>query len=285
MEQLYSGAVLGTSVYAVLWLFAVYSFLGVVVEMVVCLVFERVLELRVGLLYVPFRPLYGIGGVAYTLLLQPLVHRPVVVFVLGVLIGSATEYVAGLLMEKGFGTRSWDYRDKPLNLGGKICLRYSLCWGLLALVTIYLLNPAVESLLARLGRPVGDVVLSAVLISMLVSAVITGATLRRARRRAAVLHAGADSLTGAGRPWDRVLDRMVPDPVLINTFPRMSLIGRLGELTGQQRAWIRLSGPGVMISGRPERTVGITRGPPDRCPVLDGQGMSPGDRSRRRRGE
>src|SRR5829696_5031936 len=72
MEELYSATVLGFSVYLILWLFVIYSFLGVLVEMIFCLVQEGVLESRVGLLYLPLRPIYGVGGVACTVLLSPI---------------------------------------------------------------------------------------------------------------------------------------------------------------------------------------------------------------------
>ena len=72
MEALYSATVLGSSVYLILWFFVIYSFLGVLVEMIFFLVQEGVLESRVGLLYLPLRPIYGVGGVACTLYLHPL---------------------------------------------------------------------------------------------------------------------------------------------------------------------------------------------------------------------
>ena len=48
------------------------------------------------------------------------------------------------------------------------------------------------------------------------------------------------SLTQSG--WNRFLERLVPDPVMINTFPRMSLMTDYMELTGQQRVWLRVRG-------------------------------------------
>src|SRR4051794_32360369 len=133
LTAMYSTTMLGTSVYQILWFFLIYSFLGVLVEVAFCLVVEGVLESRSGLLYVPLRPVYGLGGVAYVLFLH-LSREPVLVFLFGMLAGSVIEYGAGLLVEKAFGTAAWDYSDKRWNLHGRICLQYSLCWGLLALL-------------------------------------------------------------------------------------------------------------------------------------------------------
>ncbi|HJV13920.1 MAG TPA: hypothetical protein VJ625_08515 [Propionibacteriaceae bacterium] len=50
--------------------------------------------------------------------------------------------------------------------------------------------------------------------------------------------------------WDRLIKSLAPDPVMINSFPRMSLMTRFMELTGQQRAWIRLPGHPAVLRTR-----------------------------------
>jgi hypothetical protein len=122
-----STSVLGSSVYFILWFFLIYSIVGVIVEMLFCLVVDGVLESRTGLLYVPLRPIYGVGGVACELLLH-LTREPILLFLSGMLVGSAVEYGAGLFVEKAFGTASWDYSEKRCNVHGRICLQYSVAW-------------------------------------------------------------------------------------------------------------------------------------------------------------
>jgi uncharacterized membrane protein len=234
--------VLGCPVYLVLWMFVVYSFLGVVVEGLFFLVRERVVESRTGLLYLPLRPLYGFGGLGFALL-RPLAHRPVLVFVLGALVATVVEYVASLLMEHAFAAVSWDYRDHRFNLGGRVCLGYSVCWGLLALVALYLIDQPLRDVLRALPHGVGETTLTVVLVLTALSAVLTLAALDRTRRRVLVLEAPGNGPGGAVRRADRLVQRLAPDPVLINSFPRMTLVTELARLTGQQRAWIRLPAP------------------------------------------
>ena len=50
-------------------------------------------------------------------------------FLGSVVLTSALEWVTGLVLEKLFHQRWWDYSDEPLNIGGYICLRFSLMWG------------------------------------------------------------------------------------------------------------------------------------------------------------
>src|SRR3954452_25361805 len=106
MDALYSATVLGSPLYLILWVFIIYSVLGVVVEVVFCLVVEGVVESRQGLLYIPLRPIYDLGGDARALLLHHLTPEPVVVFVLGMLMYSVIEYAAMLVMEKVSGAIS-----------------------------------------------------------------------------------------------------------------------------------------------------------------------------------
>lgn len=241
-----SSTVLGTSVYLVLWFFLVYSFLGVVVECLFFLGCEGVLESTTGLLYLPLRPLYGIGGCTFAVLLRPVVAQPTAVFVLGAVLATVVEYLASLLTDRSLGAVSWDYSGKPLNVHGRVCLSYSLCWGGLALVAMYLLDRPLRHLLGPLPRHSGTAVLVALMVLVLASGVVTLAALVRARRRVQHLRAAASggAATPTGAAWERLVDRLVPDRVLINSFPRMTLTTELGELTGQQRAWMRL-GAGV----------------------------------------
>jgi uncharacterized membrane protein len=76
--------------------------LGVLVEMIFCLVQEGVLESRVGLLYLSLRPMYGVGGVACTVLLHPFIQEPILIFLWGMVICTVVEYVASFVMEKAF---------------------------------------------------------------------------------------------------------------------------------------------------------------------------------------
>lgn len=241
MHAWYSATLLGWSVYLLLWLFVVYCFLGVVIETVYCLVREGVLESRLGLLYLPLRPMYGIGGVASTLLLDPFLQQPIVVFLGGMLICSVVEYAAGSICDKAFGTISWDYRDKLLHLHGRICLQYSVYWGLLVGLTLYVLNPLVSGSVSQLDPRTGEPVLTAVLTLAVASAVLTTAAWTRARRRLDVhrSEAGDRAVTSGGTLIGRVIDRLAPDLLVINTFPRTRLAQELTALTGRQRTWIR----------------------------------------------
>lgn len=229
--------VLGLPVPVLLWLFLLYSCAGVLVEGVFCLALHRRLELRLGLLYLPLRPIYGAGGALCTLLLTPLLDHLVVVFVLSVLICSAVEFAAGWGVERAFRTTSWDYSDKRLHLQGRVCLQYSLAWGLLATAALYACHSLVVDQVDQVVRAPSrtqDVLLLVLLVLTLLSTALTLATLARVRRRVDALRGrgpgGPDPAAPAGRSWDGLVDRLVPDRVLVHSFPRMGLSAELREL-------------------------------------------------------
>jgi uncharacterized membrane protein len=212
-----------------------------------------VLEVRLGLLYLPLRPMYGVGGVACALLLDRLLDQPILVFLFGMLICTAVEHLASLFMEKAFGSFSWDYSDKPLNLRGRICLQYSLCWGLLALLAVYVVEPLRNRFLEQTGHRSGEMILTGLMIATLVSAVVTLAAWARTRKRVAALKAAAqeEAPTVSNTTGNQLIDRLAPDLVMINSFPRMSLMTELVELTGAQR-------PGLTVRRHPRHTLQST---------------------------
>ena len=62
---------------------------------------------------------------------------------------TTAELLVGLLVNRALGWSVWDYSALPMNLGGQICLLYSLYWLALSLPTV-----ALCTRLRRLFAPV-----------------------------------------------------------------------------------------------------------------------------------
>ena len=71
----------------------------------------------------------------------------------------------------------WDYGDLPGSLHGRVCLPFSLAWGVLSLVMVYGIHPALSPLLIRIPRPVGWAAMAALGADFFLSS----ALLRRCR--------------------------------------------------------------------------------------------------------
>ena len=122
--------------------FFFYSALGWVGEVAFAALTERQLVNR-GFLNGPLCPLYGSGMVLMLLLFGPLAGNPVVVYFGGMLVTTAVEWAAGALLFRVFNTRWWDYSMYRFNLGGHVCLRFSLIWGIGSLVLVMGVHPLV----------------------------------------------------------------------------------------------------------------------------------------------
>ena len=240
---MYSGT-FGQYLYFCLWLFLIYSVYGVIVEMIFCYAreYKGVIESRCGLLYLPLSPIYGLGGVVVSLVLLPHLANPLLIFVLSMILCTALEYLASFVMEKAFKSVFWDYSNKPLNIHGRACLEFAIYWGVLGVFLIYILDTTTYVVVDSWARPAAEVVLTVLVAITLVSVVLTLMAFRRLDQKLAALRAHRD---GRAAPdidtrWGRLLDRIVPDVVLINTFPRMSQVLQYMTLTGKPRKLVTL---------------------------------------------
>ena len=146
--------------------FFIYSFLGWVQEILYFLVTERRFR-NGGIVIAPLLPIYGIGALSILLFLQPYIHNPFLVFLLSAILASVIEYIGHYAMEKWFHVLLWDYKDKPFNLNGRICLENSLGFGILALFVVYVAHPFIASLVGIIPQKLA-VLLAIVLGSLFV---------------------------------------------------------------------------------------------------------------------
>lgn len=120
--------------------FFFYSALGWLVESIYCSVAAKKIINR-GFLTGPICPIYGTGAVMMTLVLTPLTEHPTLVFIVGLVVCDAVEFVTSYIMEKLFHARWWDYSNKWLNIQGRICFRHSMYWGIASVLFIYFIHP------------------------------------------------------------------------------------------------------------------------------------------------
>lgn len=134
------------------WLFFLYSFIGWCIEVCYAAIRRRQFVNR-GFVNSPVCPIYGFGSTLFCIFLPELTARPFFLFLGGMLLASVLEYSTGMLMEKIFHKKLWDYSGIRFNLGGYVCARYSLLWGGLALLTMLAANPLLCGLLRMIPAP------------------------------------------------------------------------------------------------------------------------------------
>ena len=135
--------------YQLCWYFAIYSFLGWVAEVIFHAVTNGEVVNR-GFLNGPVCPIYGFGMVTILYLAESFLpggSRECSLLILvpvGILFATVIELFAGWILEKLFHARWWDYRERPFNLKGYICLEFSLIWGVAVVLAVRVLHPIVD---------------------------------------------------------------------------------------------------------------------------------------------
>lgn len=186
----------------ILFYFMIFAFLGWILEVSFAAVKSGRFVNR-GFCNGPVCPIYGAGVAMIYATLGNLRDKWLLLFVAAVFVTSAIELVTGFLMDKLFHTKWWDYSGKKFNVGGYICLRFSLIWGLLCMGVVKLLFPLFDGLYDLLGGHivfVTEIVFFSVLLvdfSVSVASVIgLNRRLGALDKIAEELHRGSDTLGG-----------------------------------------------------------------------------------------
>ena len=153
----------GLSLYYIISWFFIYSFLGWVWESAYVSIKSRKLVNR-GFVNGPLCTIYGAGAVTIYLILRPLRENLALLYLGGVVVATALEYITGWIMETVFHTRWWDYSDKKFNLHGYISLASSLLWGVFSVLLFKLLQPFVFWITSLYPQSVGEVILTVIMI-------------------------------------------------------------------------------------------------------------------------
>ena len=149
----------GMNIYKLLLICYIGSFAGVVIELLWCLIKNGYIESRSGLVYGPFNLLYGAGAVALTVCLFKFRNRGSwISFAGGMIVGSVVEYLCSWGQEMLLGSRSWDYSGKPFNINGRICLLYSVFWGLLGVIWIKNIYPRMAKWILKIPNHAGKII-------------------------------------------------------------------------------------------------------------------------------
>lgn len=126
-----------------------------------------------GFLNGPFCPIYGFGMLLLIVLLDPIKNNIVLLFLCAVILTSLLEYITGFILEKAFNSTWWDYSTLPFNIKGRICLRFSIAWGIFSVIIIKLVHPHIENLIILIPENYGTVIVYIIIAYFLTDFIIT----------------------------------------------------------------------------------------------------------------
>lgn len=184
--------IFGFSIWRLIAYFIIYSVLGFVIETAFGAVTKGVIESRKSFLYGPFCAIYGLGAVVMILCLQPFKKNNNTLFWGGFVAGSVIEYLVSLIGELIFHVIWWDYSDMPLNINGRVCVYFSIFWGLLGIYLVSYINPKIDKLINFIKRKISDKALKIIemitAVFLIVDCLITAYALKAFYIRMVKLH-------------------------------------------------------------------------------------------------
>lgn len=160
--------ILGISIWKLFAYFIIYSFIGYIIETLFGIVTKGVWESRQSFLYGPFCGIYGSGAVIITLFSKYFNKNKLTLFIGGFLIGTITEYLTSFLVETIMDITWWDYSNFMLNINGRVCLLYSIFWGILTPFLIKIVNVKIDKLISKIKEKIPINILKTIILTIVI---------------------------------------------------------------------------------------------------------------------
>ena len=168
--------------YELVWIFIIYAFIGWCTE-VSYAALDRGIFVNRGFLNGPYCPIYGCGVVIVVGVLTSLKDNLLILFAGSFLLTSILEYITGLVLEKVFHNKWWDYSNKPFNIQGYVCLKFSIYWGLACTFIMDVLHPIIYKGITMIPHTLGVVLLVILMAGFTVDCFVTVSTILKFNRR------------------------------------------------------------------------------------------------------
>ncbi len=236
--------IFGFSIWRLIAYFIIYSVLGFVIETAFGAVTKGVIESRKSFLYGPFCAIYGLGAVVMILCLQPFKKNNNTLFWGGFVVGSIIEYLVSLIGELIFHVIWWDYSDMPLNINGRVCVYFSIFWGLLGIYLVSYINPKIDKLINFIKRKISDKALKIIemitAVFLIVDCLLTAYALKAFYIRMVKLHnINIGNVEMIDKEYDKIygnkkksdfIYKYLGDEKMIKTLPNLKLQDNDGKI-------------------------------------------------------
>lgn len=139
-------------------------------------IFRSIIEkklINTGFLIGPICPIYGFGACIMFLFLGNLKDNVILLFLISVTVLTLWEYIVGVLLEKIFNTKYWDYSDHKFNFQGRICLTNSIYWGILGILFIKFIHPFIQNMLGRIDSKLLNFIIMIASITFIVDIIVS----------------------------------------------------------------------------------------------------------------
>lgn len=233
--------IFGYSFWQILEYFIVYSILGYVIETLYGLLTKGVIESRQSMLYGPFCCIYGLGAICLLCIPKSAKKNNWTLFIAGFIIGSVVEYVVSWVGEVIFNIKWWDYSNFPLNINGRVCVYFSIFWGILTICLNKVINPTVDKVLGKVPIKILHVLTVIIMVFMAFDFIISSFALKMFETR--LIYNYNLEVQGAEDYYEKYLDiyqnnpglkefvdKVFSDEKMLKTFPNIKFTLQDGSI-------------------------------------------------------
>lgn len=210
--------------FQIFWYFTIFSVIGLAIETLYCYLTTGVLESRKGLLWGPFCPVYGVGATIIICLLDKYRENGWKLFFYGIILGGVIEYILSYILEAIYGIRFWEYSYLVNNLNGRICITYSIFWGILSIFLIKGVKPKIDILLEKI--PYKNRITKLLFVFFIINVFVTiwGINTYESRVRK-----GPNNIEKQNSIINKIEDNYFTNERMMKNFPNLRIITQEGE--------------------------------------------------------
>lgn len=132
------------------WYFLYYSFFGYLLEKLFARATRSPRQVRKCFLILPLCPVYGLAMTALLLTGAESIDNTVALIVIGAAVTTAVEYAVHWAYDTVFGVQFWNYSATKMDVNGRICMPFTLAWGLLSAAAVRFVQPTLSQLAAAI---------------------------------------------------------------------------------------------------------------------------------------
>ena len=233
--------IFGFPIIRLLAYFVIYSVIGFIIETLFGLVTKGVIESRKSFLYGPFCAIYGVGAVVMIIGLQKFKKNNYTLFWGGFLIGSLVEYIVSWIGEMVFHVKWWDYSNIPFNLNGRICVWFSLFWGILAIYLMTHIHPKIDHFLDKFSPKIVTIITITFVVAMFLDWCISSFALKMFFTRLvnnyhlelqeiSTIQQEKYTKLYENETIKPIIDTFFSDEIMLKTFPNLKVTGKDGQI-------------------------------------------------------
>ncbi len=233
--------IFGYDIWDILQFFIVYSILGYVIETIFGMLTKGVVESRQSMLYGPFCLIYGLGAICLICIPKGAKKNNWTLFIAGFIIGSVVEYVVSWAGECIFNVKWWDYSGAPFNINGRVCLLFSIFWGILTICLNKVIKPTVDSVISKIPVKILHRIIIIVIAFITVDFLVSSFALKMFSTR--LIYNNNLEVAGQEEYYEEYLalyqnneglrnfcDKVFSDEKMLKTFPNLKLTLKDGSI-------------------------------------------------------